>query len=190
MTNDEKPIRQRKAPVRWGLGRLAVFLILGLLITGGGVATMFASNDFSADAAAQFEAKKTAVAAEQARVDAVKAAKEAIQKAAAEEAAQKVVDDRIWAADGFLPAGDHVYYRFADTNEYRCGYWDCTAIYVASTKGCASGFYVEAAITNGSIDVGMTNKITAASPANNIVAVLLEDHLGGSGFRLAKINCM
>jgi len=100
--------------------------------------------------------------------------------------------ERLSSGEGWevITSGD-LYFRFARDDEFTCGYWDCTGVFVLSMTGCPGGVYVEAAIENNGVVVGRANAVIGSLQAAQGGAVILEDinSVGGS-FRVNQVQCM
>ncbi|WP_343924237.1 hypothetical protein [Rhodoglobus aureus] len=106
------------------------------------------------------------------------------------EAAELAKRDAKFAEAGLTPAGNDVYYMFADQSNYTCGYWDCAYVVLLAMSGCPNSLYVEAAVTRNGVDIGLANHLAAAVPVEGQVNAHLEDFSGsGDGFRITKVNC-
>lgn len=100
--------------------------------------------------------------------------------------------DSQWEDWGYQVAEPgNLYVKFADSNEYTCGMYDCIGVNVHNARACPQMLYVEANIMSGQTVVGMTNKSFGAVAAFTDSAGVLEDYTGaGDGFRLSKVTCL
>lgn len=191
--------RQRpKASRRTFSGRTTLFLaVLGFVSLVGGAGFLAWSVDFRDTGSALVDAlseeldEREAEAAE----ELVRRENERVQleyEKKREEARQALLDQErdAMAADGFEPAGEGLYYRWARDNEFNCGYWDCAVIYVVTLdKECPQSVYVEANVMSGATAVGLTNDSVGGLARYSSAAFTLEDFVGGDSFQLTAISC-
>jgi hypothetical protein len=184
-------------PARWSLRLSALGLAFALLFALAGTSFLFWSQNFSAAANSDLEIAVDAFNAAQKlkRAEAVAKKREAEEAEAesariAAEAALVADRDARFATAGLTPAGNDVYYMFADPSKYTCGYSDCAYVLLLAMSGCPNSLYVEAAVTRNGVDIGLANHLAAAVPVEGQVNALLEDFSGsGDGFRITKVDC-
>lgn len=153
-----------------------------LFVSLGALIASFPAVDFA-------EAQKMQAQSELDKQDAREAAVRAAKRAADAEKTRIANEVNRFAAIGLQPAGNGLYYRWATSDEFSCGYWACAAVYVATGgKGCSS-VYLEANITSGGMAIGIANATVGALGPNSSAGMMLDDYVGGDGFSITKINC-
>ena len=181
--------RRRRMPVKAFGFTLAAALIL-LLGSGGYLAWSYQNHaeivDHATVVKAVFDAEVEAdavIAAQAKAVAAAAAAAARVAKAAADEAATM-------ALAGYSPAGDGMYYRFAEDSEFSCGYYDCTAVVVSTASTTCSGVYLEANLIRNDVVVGFVNDTAGSLGKYSVAVMTLEDYQDtGGAFRITKVNC-
>ena len=185
-----KTKRQRRRMPGKAFGfALAPALIL-LLGSGGYLAWSYQNHaeivDHATVVKAVFDAEVEAdavIAAQAKAVAAAAAAAARVAKAAADEAATM-------ALAGYSPAGDGMYYRFAEDSEFSCGYYDCTAVVVSTASTTCSGVYLEANLIRNDVVVGFVNDTAGSLGKYSVAVMMLEDYQDtGGAFRITKVNC-
>ncbi|WP_166871494.1 hypothetical protein [Salinibacterium sp. ZJ450] len=160
-----------------------------LFLAGGGLLAY--GYGFASNATAAYQTKAAEVEAEQEAFDRAQRAQESAERAVAADTRQREEDDARWAALGYSPAGEGIYYQFADPADFSCGRWDCVYVSVITTSNCPGGVYVEAAVMRNGVAIGMANHLAAGAAPFTTIAALLEDFSdAGDSFELSKINCM
>lgn len=146
---------------------------------------------------AQVEADRDAASLRRdARNDAARKAREAEAEAAAEEQrreqerAHQEFLDHYWADKGFDNIGQGLYFRWLDSSEYECGYYDCAGFAIVAEDGCPGGVYLEAAIMSGGVQVGWTNtSFTAVPPKGSATGAFEMVTASGDSFNLSGASC-
>lgn len=119
-------------------------------------------------------------------------AEAALNAQALKEKAEKdklALEASVLAESGYESAGNGLYWRWANQDEFTCGSWDCAAVYVTTGSESCSGVYVEANVMSGSMVAGMTNATTGALAPWTAAGLMLENYVGGDSFQITKVNC-
>lgn len=166
-------------------------LIAGALIATAGTGFWLWSGAQLAGAQTANDAARTAYSKRAAAQMAADIAKGAADSDAAFAAESLALIDGVWAKDGFLPAGEGLYYKFADQGEGSCGYFDCAFVFVATTDACNAGVYVAASLMAGQTSVGYTNDISGGLAAGGHATMTLQDAEGAAdSFRITDVHCL
>ncbi|WP_146071797.1 hypothetical protein [Cryobacterium sp. Y50] len=163
-----------------------------VLLMGSGGYLAWSYQDFSqvvdrataTKAVFDAEVEADAVIAERKRVAKIARDGAAMIAKAAEVEAAKM------ALDGYSPAGDHVYYRFANDEEFTCGYYDCAAVVITTTWTTCSGVYLEANLVRNEVVIGLANDSAGYLGENSTAVLTLEDYQDtGGAFQITTVNC-
>jgi hypothetical protein len=95
----------------------------------------------------------------------------------------------VFASIGYESAGNGLYYRWANPDEFTCGNWACAAVFVTTGSAACSGVYVEANIMSGNMVIGFTNDTVGALGPSSVAGLMLEDYVGGDSFKITQVNC-
>lgn len=191
-----------------GLSRRALVRIVAASVFVAGIAIgglALISQRAGARASAEEASSSAAAAADQRASASAAASRRAIAAAAAARAERQRIQDQLDAETAANAEQDaamiasgpwqvvetgHVYFRFADDEEFTCGQWDCTVVVVVTKDGCPNGVYVEASVLQGETVVGLANGTIGALLAREVGTTMLED-ISGSGdtFRVSKVKC-
>jgi hypothetical protein len=184
------PVSQPRRRLRISRGSTALLLVIGLVALGAsGYYLSWATNETASEnqrlseASDRFAEQQEKLAAQQRVADRAAAV-------VAAEAQRVTAEEQMMAREGYEPAGDGLYYRWAELSEFNCGYWDCAYLYVLTrSESCPRSVYVEANIMSGSTAIGMTNATVGGLGPYSSASLLLEDYVGGDSFQLTEINC-
>lgn len=194
-----KPAKEGKiARAKPGISKrkLQIAIALSLIfaaVGGGGV--IWSSNGL-ATARSHLVSARSDASARRTEVLKVRVAAAAAATAAADAAQAasfQASQDAMYAVAGLKPAGagSGIYYKFADSGTYSCGYFSCTYVFVLASKGCNSGVYIAASILRNGTSIGLANGISAGLPVGGTASVLLQDTSnGGNTFSLTDVHCM
>jgi|GEM_PF-3600323 len=97
-------------------------------------------------------------------------------------------DDPPWDT---LESG-RLYMRWAEDEEFSCGYYRCAALVFYASEPCLSGVYVKASIIVDDVVVGWTNDRTGGLGTDEVAIAILEDYNDYSGdlqFRITEAYC-
>ncbi|QYF88455.1 hypothetical protein [Arthrobacter sp. PAMC25284] len=197
----ERSPEQASARRRPSRAALAVVIGVVLAVSAAGGATWWFGSALPAQEARQAQEARDAVEAakvakkkaEAAELDALLADAEAQIKA---RKAQTAVQDDIkaqMADQGWTHFSGDIYYQYADTSEFTCGYFRCTMVHVTTLaeNGCPGGLYVEATVDKGTMNIGRTNDVTAALPRAKDAIVKLTDTTGqADAISLTDVRCL
>ena len=191
MSNPPKSTRVRR--------KLSVRVVITLmacasLVAGSGTGFwMWSSNtlavsehEYASAAAIVDDAREAALAKKAEQANAARATLAAATLAAEQQAAL----DKSMADQGWSSAGNEIYFQFADSNDYTCGYFDCAYVNVHVVNACNAGVYLSASILDGTTAVGLDNGVTGGLPAGGNAQILLQDTRGGGTFSITDLHCM
>jgi hypothetical protein len=184
------PVNQPRRRLRISRGSTTMLLVIGLVALGAsGYYLSWATNETASEnqrlteASDRFAEQQEELAAQQRIADRAAAV-------VAAEAKRVTAEEQMMAREGYEPAGNGLYYRWAELSEFTCGYWDCLYLYVLTgSASCPNSVYVEANIMSGSTAIGMTNDTVGGLGPYSSASLLLEDYVGGDSFQLTEINC-
>lgn len=182
------------------MARATALLAVGVLLASAGAGFAAWSYDYAASVKDALTSASVSVDLANVRVEQAKKErderlerqrKETEARQAAEALAQaQAVQDAMYASLGFEPVGQGVYFRWASSDEYWCGYWDCIGFQVIAADGCPSSLYLEAAILSGGMQVGWTNtRFSGLAPGGSAGGLFEMVGVSGDTFSLTDVSC-